>query len=283
MSSLLHGCHTCGACSGNGCDACGGTGAACGRGCGLFHRGDSCGACGGNGCGFCRGLGLLRKGCGDPCGPGGLRGDLGCGGSLTSLQSPAPIPRIQALPQSAFVPGQCGDRGCLLRTRHFHRIGRGCSACGGNGCGICQGSSMPCGNVCGNCRGGGCGLCGGRGLFHGDDSCNSRLGALTSLPHTILAKLLHKGEIQYFVGPGGPVPLTPGYVPYIVTTRAPQTSWPSRPSSISTPDEPPGLHLLAGRWGPGPSARARDGDTLAGFFSRSPRNHAPFQDRFSFS
>jgi hypothetical protein len=34
--------------------------------------------------------------------------------------------------------------------------------------------------------------------------------------------LFHRGEIEYFVGPGGPVPLTPGYVPYIVTTRSPR-------------------------------------------------------------
>ena len=32
----------------------------------------------------------------------------------------------------------------------------------------------------------------------------------------------HAGKIKYFVGPGGPVPITPGYVPYIVTTRSPR-------------------------------------------------------------
>jgi hypothetical protein len=32
----------------------------------------------------------------------------------------------------------------------------------------------------------------------------------------------HAGKIEWFVGPGGPVPLTPGYVPYVVTTRSPR-------------------------------------------------------------
>ena len=36
------------------------------------------------------------------------------------------------------------------------------------------------------------------------------------------AALLHKNKIKYFVGPGGPVPITPGYVPYVITTRSPR-------------------------------------------------------------
>jgi hypothetical protein len=34
--------------------------------------------------------------------------------------------------------------------------------------------------------------------------------------------LLHKPKISWFNGAGGPVPITPGYVPYIVTTRSPR-------------------------------------------------------------
>jgi hypothetical protein len=34
-------------------------------------------------------------------------------------------------------------------------------------------------------------------------------------------KLGH-GGVEYFVGPGGPVPLTPGYVPYVVPVRSPR-------------------------------------------------------------
>ncbi len=223
LKGLVGGCHTCGACNGNGCDSCGGTGTACGRGrgCGLFHHGDGCGdpcrACGGGGCGFCKGLGLLREGCGHPRGPAGSggpgEGNVG-GGSLISPQVPAPIPSLQRSPPSTVIAGQCGDPGCLLKNRHFHRIGRGCSACNGKGCGICRDPGKSCGTICGNCRGRGCGPCGGRGLL-------PRLnpGAAAS---SLLARLFHRGEIEYFVGPGGPVPLTPGYVPYIVTTRAPR-------------------------------------------------------------
>ncbi len=32
----------------------------------------------------------------------------------------------------------------------------------------------------------------------------------------------HKPKISWFNGAGGPVPITPGYVPYIVTTRSPR-------------------------------------------------------------
>lgn len=55
------------------------------------------------------------------------------------------------------------------------------------------------------------------------------LGTVRGLPHTALGAahglvgtVFHHGDIKYFVGPGGPVPLTPGYVPYIVTTRSPR-------------------------------------------------------------
>ena len=42
------------------------------------------------------------------------------------------------------------------------------------------------------------------------------------MTHALVRKVLHIGEIKWFVGPGGPVPLTPGYVPYVVTTRSPR-------------------------------------------------------------
>jgi hypothetical protein len=95
--------------------------------------------------------------------------------------------------------GACGGRGLFGKHR-----GNGCGACGGKGCGLCGGGK----GGCGACGGKGCGLCGGG---HG-------LGLLRGLA----AKALHKGEIKYFMGPGGPVPLTPGYVPYVVTTRSPR-------------------------------------------------------------
>ena len=41
--------------------------------------------------------------------------------------------------------------------------------------------------------------------------------------HGKLAGLLHhRPKVEYFVGAGGPVPITPGYVPYIVATRSPR-------------------------------------------------------------
>ncbi len=55
------------------------------------------------------------------------------------------------------------------------------------------------------------------------------------LPKALVAKALHKGEIEWFVGPGGPVPLTPGYVPYIVTTRSPRDFFAFPPFNENVP------------------------------------------------
>ena len=87
--------------------------------------------------------------------------------------------------------------------------GRGCGGCGGSG--ILEGCGDP---GCGLCHGKGkhCSFCGGKGCSH----CLSGL-------HGKLAGLLHHGpKVDYFVGAGGPVPITPGYVPYIVVTRSPR-------------------------------------------------------------
>jgi hypothetical protein len=84
-------------------------------------------------------------------------------------------------------------------------MGDPCDGCGGRGCGKCGGLGRLFGKGCGFCGGRGCGKCGlGDGL------------------KGKLAGLFHHNKIQYFVGPGGPVPLTPGYTPYIVTTRSPR-------------------------------------------------------------
>jgi hypothetical protein len=64
--------------------------------------------------------------------------------------------------------------------------------------------------MCKGQGGRGCGACGGAGC------------KLCAIPSSLVSKLLHRGEIKWFVGPGGPVPLTPGYVPYVVTTRSPR-------------------------------------------------------------
>jgi hypothetical protein len=222
---------------------------------GLFHGGKLCGNCGGKGCGSCGGLGFLghggNGGCGDPgCGLGlghgkrikncGLCGGKGCGMCsssvagdpfhvLASNQSPAPAP--VASPQSA---GLCGDPGCKLGKGHKHGLGvaacDSCDSCGGSGCGKCGKGLFGHGGGCDSCGGAGCGKCG-KGLFGGKGcglcggrgcgACMGKGGLLSHVKGSILG-LGHHNKIKYFVGPGGPVPLTPGYTPYIVTTRSPR-------------------------------------------------------------
>jgi hypothetical protein len=252
--SNLHGC--CPGCHGlgQGCNLCGGTGK-CGHcdqcsGAGLGHScGDPCAACGGNGggCGFCAWRALLHgHGAGGGCGGGmcSSRNVKQCGfaghASTVCASTQAPVVSAQAACPSA--QSLCGQAGCLLKMRHFHRLGKGCSACNGAGCGICQGGGMSSGSLCGSCGGAGCNLCGGLGLLaHGKHGtpcsacgghgcalcggtgmctglCSKMIGGAAGL----VAKALHIGDAEYFVGPGGPVPITPGYVPYVVTTRAPR-------------------------------------------------------------
>jgi hypothetical protein len=244
---LLGGCGSCGdGCGKGGCglfhkgcgDPCGDP---CGnQGCGLFHRkgcgGDPCGACGGSGCGFCSGMGLLKS-----CGGGKT---FGCGKTVAVV--PAVMPSCQAPVPSA----QCEMPGCGLKMRHAHRMGQGCSACNGTGCGFCRRPGLLSGKLCGLCGGGGCGSCGGQGLCGGGDPCGSCGGkgcglcggkhgllkaGLMGLPAGLVAKALHIGEIEYFVGPGGPVPLTPGYVPYVVPTRSPRDFFAFPPFTDAVP------------------------------------------------
>ncbi len=88
----------------------------------------------GNGGGF----GLCKRGHG-----GKFFGTDDCGGLVTT-SSPIVTASSQSplvSPQSTFTVSQCGDSGCKLKLRHFHRRGRGCDQCSGNGCGICQGGS----------------------------------------------------------------------------------------------------------------------------------------------
>jgi hypothetical protein len=203
----------------------------------MCHDGDSCGEVA-TGCGFGGWRGQLH-GCSDSgssCGGGvcspqqPLKSCSLVGKASTicpSLQAPAPIVSPQTICPSPQTV--CTKSGCLLKMRHFHKMGKGCNACNGSGCGICQGGGMPSGKLCGGCGGNGCGLCGGLGLMHCGDPCSACGGkgcklccGAGSKALGLLAKLLHVGDIEYFVGPGGPVPITPGYVPYVVTTRSPR-------------------------------------------------------------
>jgi hypothetical protein len=216
-------CGICGLLKGHGIGKCGGHGlfghgggSGCGdpgckscKGLGFGHRGGS--GCGDPGCGSCKGLGLGHgkriKNC-------GLCGGKGCGictssaagdpfHTLASSQSPAPV---VTSPQAAPMTTEqsCGDPGCKLGKGHHHGgslLGDSCGSCGGKGCG-----------KCGLFSGGGCGFCGGRGCGF----CSGIKGKIGGILHP------HRGKIKYFVGPGGPVPLTPGYVPYVVPTRSPR-------------------------------------------------------------
>ena len=243
----------------NGCGLLGhGHGTGCGKGgCGLFNHGCK-GGCGKSGCGLfnhgCKGdpgcglghgsrvkdCGLCKnKGC-------GLCKSSQCGDPIFVAASPQSPARVAPAPQSyASAPmasPQCGDPGCGLGKGHHGLHGSICDGCTGKGCGKCGGKGLLGGHGCGSCGGKGCGSCGlfnkgacdgcgGKGcgkcgLFNkggcshcggkGCGFCQNLKGKLYGLLHP------HAGDIKWFVGPGGPVPLTPGYTPYIVTTRSPR-------------------------------------------------------------
>ncbi len=232
-----------------------------GSGCGgLFHHGagaSACGTCGGAGCGTCLGNGGGLKGLfNKPFGHKGL-----CAAAMASPQSIAVAPSkthpirvhssAQAPGRAATYPVASAQGGAVPSHQHGGVLAGACSTCGGKGCGLC-GKGLGGGllsKLCHGCGGKGCGMCGGKGLLHGQacDQCGGKgcghcgfTGFLKKLcsfcggkgckfcggGHALLSKLTHPfnhgNKIKYFVGAGGPVPLTPGYVPYVVTTRSPR-------------------------------------------------------------
>jgi hypothetical protein len=203
--SMLHG-GACGDCGGAGCGKC--------KHGGLLHHGraDDCDSCGDPGCGMCKGGGLFA-GHGRSC---GNCGGMGCGLCAASPQCGAPV--VKTMP-SAQACGTCGGKGCGLCKGSGLFAGHG-SACGDPGCGLCKGGLFH-GGGCHRCGGAGCDDCKGHGKH---DLCLK----FTSLLH-------HGNRIQYFVGAGGPVPLTPGYVPYVVPVRSPRDYFAFPPF---TPDAP---------------------------------------------
>ena len=212
----------------------------CGSGCGHGHgkRVKDCGLCKNKGCGLCKSSGL-----GDPI------------HVLTSGQGSTVVPvRTVVSPQAGPLPSaQCSDPGCGLGGGHKGGHGSLCGGCKGKGCGACGGLGLfhhgdksigdPCnscgGKGCGKCGlglGKGCGACGGKGcgkcglgLGKGCGACGGKgcgkcgLGLGNHMKGK-LAGLLHHGDgkIKYFVGPGGPVPITPGYVNYVNPIRSPR-------------------------------------------------------------
>ena len=260
--------HGCDGCGGDGCTSCGGDvisegGHGHGHGGGLFH-----GGMGGlfghkNGAGndsyvpTVNTLVASGNGHGHGHGEGVACVGPGCTTGYASSQSAPTVPvkasgqMLAGSPQSIGVCGGCHGAGKISN-------GGGCGLCGGSG----KIKSLF-GKFCGNCHGRGCGGCGGSGLLsHGDSACGScggkgcglckggklcgacggrgcgLCGHLAGLKGKALglgAKLLHKGQIKYFVGAGGPVPITPGYVPYVVTTRSPRDFFAFPPFSEQVP------------------------------------------------
>ncbi|MBX6315687.1 MAG: hypothetical protein IRY99_22645 [Isosphaeraceae bacterium] len=233
----------CGLCRGVGC-----------RLCGWLGKGKGCGHCFGKGCGHCHGSGLAGPLCGD-CGGlgcpkclghgpgGGLLHSRGlfhhkekayaacaggpCGHDHGPVVAGGAVVPSQQQPVKVVVPSAqcqtCGGKGCGLCGKGGKGLlgARACRQCRGKGCGLCGGTGCAPYDPCAQCGGKGCGLCG-KGKGHGCKHCGGLGCGLCGWGHALLGKVFHAGYVKYFVGPGGPVPLTPGYVNYIVPTRSPR-------------------------------------------------------------
>jgi hypothetical protein len=157
----------------------------------------------------------------------GYSGAIGHGGAGFATTGPLSTSQAMPLPSSQSI---CGQPGCNVGGRHSHlgnllHKGR-CGNCGGAGCGSCGGTAT------------GCPLCGGRGCANCLGGMNSGHGGLGSLLHGKLASIggVFGGQrMSWFLGAGGPVPLTPGYVPYIVTTRSPRDYFSFAPMNPNAP------------------------------------------------
>jgi len=210
---------------------------------GLGHHGEGNGdgdGCNGPGCGHGAFGHNGGSGCGEPgCFNGISCGILGhhkknCGGLDDGSYAAAGFATTTTGASAQAGPiasGQlaCGQTDCNIGSKHSHLFGghSGSGLCGDPGCGI--GFAHGHGNGNGN---GGCGFCGGVGCKH----CLG--GGIGSMIHGKLASLaggLHHPKMKWFVGPGGPVPLTPGYVPYIVSTRSPRDFFAFPPMNPNDP------------------------------------------------
>lgn len=167
------------------------------------------GAYGGHGAATPQAAPSGQAGNASPCGNGG------CGGN--SCGDPACHGLFGRKGSGAGANG-CGTPGCTapgcglggLFAGNGNGNGYGGNGSGGSGCG------NPGCNSCGNGAGMGHGAGGHPGMGHGNGAGHSGLGSK-------LAGLFHKGpKVKWFTGPGGPVPLTPGYVPYVNPIRSPR-------------------------------------------------------------
>jgi hypothetical protein len=175
---------------------------------------------------------------------------VGVGAGADGFATTAPEASAQFGP---VISGQaiCGKSDCEITVKHSHLSqmlnkircgscsGIGCGACAGTGAtGLCgdPGCSLGAGHSHGDGYGGGsgCPLCGGKGCAKCLSALKSGLGGL----HGKLASLtgaFHAPKMQWFLGAGGPVPLTPGYVPYIVATRSPRDFFSFPPMNPNDP------------------------------------------------
>ncbi|HWE38926.1 MAG TPA: hypothetical protein VG406_20425 [Isosphaeraceae bacterium] len=207
---------------------------------GLFHHGNkACGACGGRGCGLCGGSGLCGgdgmcdNGAGGLCGNGG--GLCGNGGGKKHGLGLGHGHVVATMPATGVA---VVDPNAVVGSMQS----AGCGACGGRGCGLCNGGGHGGhgGGLFGHHGDGACGdPGGGMGLGHGHGkdpcaNCGGRGCKLCRGLHGLLGGLRGRHGVKYFVGAGGPVPLTPGYVPYIVTTRSPRDYFAFPPFSDPT-------------------------------------------------
>jgi hypothetical protein len=192
----------------------------------------------GSGHGCC--LGLFGHHGTPSCGIAGCPGGFDCGHAVpsdagigTAVVGPGPAgPSVQAITQPS-AQLSCGPDGCTINRHHgysgqpIYDGSYGDPGCGpGRGhCGLCGGKG------CLHCLGKLCGFCGGKGCLH----CLAGLGAGLHGKLGSLVGLLHHPHVTYFVGAGGPVPLTPGYVPYIVVTRSPREYFAFPPMNPNDP------------------------------------------------
>jgi len=236
LSSLCSNCGGTGQCVGCGnaagtgglgaCNSCGGTG--------LFkgHNGGGIPVAAGNG----HGMGGLHNGGGLNNGGNGnghaIFNGLHGNGSGSGLHKASPQGAPSAQSPSAQSPcanggcggNRCGDPACNGLKGLFAGKNKG------NGCGTPGCTAPGCGNGLFAGHGGngyGCGTpgctdpgCGGMGAGHpglgngaGHPGLGSKLAGLLGMGHP---------KVKWFVGPGGPVPLTPGYVPYVNPVRSPR-------------------------------------------------------------
>lgn len=244
------------------CATCGGTGqcAGCGEGAATGAMG-ACGTCGGHGIlsggnggshvGHNHGASVANTtyaGGGGGAGHGLFSGHGGQNtvvaqapavayneGATHAKSSPQAMPAAQSpTGQSPCANGgcggsKCGDPAChgILGGKKLFGGNKGSNGCGTPGC-----TSPGCGNGGlfaghGNGMGGGCGTpgctsCGdGAGMGHpsmghpgmGHPGLGSKLAGLLGLGQP---------KVKYFVGPGGPVPITPGYVQWVNPVRSPR-------------------------------------------------------------